>query len=100
MMEDFEKEIETVLNANVDLSAEEYAELSKKMDESTKTHGVEGKAPVSESVRHKRVQTNFYSTATNILINIYQVMIENQKAIIAMYEEIKELRNGREGKDE
>lgn len=100
MMEDLEKDIETALNANVDLTTEEYVSLSKKMDESTKSHGVKGKAPVSESTRHKRVQTNFYSTATNIFINMYQVMLESQKVLFAMYDEIKELRNGRKGKDE
>lgn len=87
-MIDFENEVEQALNENVDMSKEEYVEQSKKMDDSTKKHGVEGRAPVSEAIRHKRVQTNFYATALNVLVNIYQLTAE-------IAERLKELTDGR-----
>lgn len=90
-MSELEENINAALNANVDLSKEEYAQKSAIADESTKVHGVKGKAPVSESVRHKRVQTNFYATALNILINIYQVQCE----IADSLKELKELNDAR-----
>lgn len=90
-MSEFEQEINAALNANVDLSKDEYAKKSAMADESTAMHGVEGKAPISEALRHKRVQTNFYATALNILINMYQVECE----IADMIKELKELNNAR-----
>ena len=93
MNKELNDDINMALNANVDMSTEDYAELTKKMDESTKNHGVKGKAPISESVRHKRIQSNFYATALNILINMYQLLAE-------MDDSLKELRDGRKGKDE
>lgn len=47
------------LTKNVDLSAEEYREMVKKADEITAKHGATQKAPISESVRHKRIEMNF-----------------------------------------
>ena len=41
-----ENEIKQALENNVDLSKEEYAELNKKSDVTTKSHGVEGRAPI------------------------------------------------------
>lgn len=61
-----ENEIKQALENNVDLSKEEYAEKNKMADQSTKMHGVEGKAPISEALRHKRIQTNYYGTSLNI----------------------------------
>lgn len=92
-MSELEQDIETALNANVELSKEEYAEMCARADESTKANGVEGKAPVSEATRHKRVQTNFYATALNILINVYQLTAE-------IADTLKELKNGTRSKNE
>ena len=61
-----ENEIKQALENNVDLSKEEYAELNKKADVSTKSHGVEGRAPISEALRHKRIQTNYYGSSLNV----------------------------------
>ncbi len=61
-----ENEIKQALEKNVDLSKEEYADLSKKADQSTETHGIEGKAPISETLRHKRIQSNYYGIDLNI----------------------------------
>lgn len=92
-MSELEQDINTALNANVDLSKEEYAKRCAIADESTKAHGVEGKAPVSEATRHKRVQTNFYATALNILINLYQLTAE-------IADTLKELNDGTRNKNE
>lgn len=89
----FEEEVKTALNADVELSRKEYAAKCAMMDESTKQHGVEGEAPLSEEERHKRIQSNYYATALNILINIYQVVAE-------MAADVKELKdNGRNGEN-
>jgi hypothetical protein len=91
-MTELEKDIETALNANVDLSEEEYRAVCEKADGCTKAHGVKGRAALSEGRRHKRVQMNFYATALNILINIYQLTAE-------IAESLKELNDGRSGKN-
>ena len=89
----FEKEVDEALIVDVDLSREEYAKKCAMMDESTKQHGVEGEAPLSEEERHKRIQSNYYATALNILINIYQVVAD-------LAADVKELtENGRNGKN-
>lgn len=95
-MSELEKDINTALNANVDMSKEEYAKMCELADETTKVNGVEGKAPVSEAVRHKRVQTNFYATALNILVNLYQLTAE----IADSLKDLKEMNNGARTKDE
>ena len=92
-MIDFEEEVKTALESNVDLSEEEYAKMCAAADESTKQHGVQGVAPISEEQRHKRIESNFYATALNILVNIYQLTAE-------IADRIKELGNGRNGKNE
>lgn len=92
-MINFEEDINTALNANADLSEKEYVKMCAKMDDSTKQHGVKGKAALSEAKRHKRIQSNFYATALNILINMYQIIAE-------MAVDLKELNNGRNGKNE
>ena len=86
-----EKDIETALNADVDLSEKEYAEKCALMDESTKNNGVEGDAPIDEKTRHKRIQSNFYATMLNVMVNIYQLVAD----IAADLKELKE--NGRNG---
>ena len=95
-MSELEQEINTALNANVELGKEEYAKMCSQADKTTKANGVEGKAPVSEAVRHKRVQTNFYATALNILVNLYQLTAE----IADSLKELKEMNNGTRNKDE
>ena len=92
-MSELEQDINTALNANVDLSREEYARMCAAADESTKKNGVEGEAPLTEEERHNRVQTNFYGTALNILINIYQLTAE-------IADTLKELKNGTRSKNE
>ena len=95
-MSELEKDINTALNANVDLGKEEYAKMCAHADETTKVNGVEGMAPIDEETRHKRVQTNFYATALNILVNLYQLTAE----IADTLKELKEVEHGTRTKNE
>ena len=61
--------IKNALNKDVELTAEEYKTKCMQADKSTKMHGVEGRAPISEALRHKRIQTNFYGTCLNVLLS-------------------------------
>ena len=69
-MSEIENLIQDALFKNVDLSEQEYREETIKADEITKGHGLTKKAPVSESIRHKRVQVNFYATALNFMASL------------------------------
>lgn len=68
-MEKKNEYIEQALNKDVELSESEYREKCLQADKSTKVHGVEGRAPISEALRHKRIQTNFYGTCLNVLLS-------------------------------
>lgn len=68
-MEKREEYIEKALNKDIDLSESEYREKCVQADISTKVHGVEGRAPISETMRYKRIQTNFYGTCLNVLLS-------------------------------
>ena len=96
-----EEVIKQALNANVDLSKEDYAKLSSDADQSTEKHGVKGKAPVSESLRHKRIQSNYYGTSVNIGMQTLAALgeIEELLRLIArkLYQE--EVGNGRADED-
>lgn len=65
-----EKEIKRALNKDVDLSVQEYKEKVIEADEITASHGAKEKAPVKESVRHKRIQSNFYGISLNFMANL------------------------------
>lgn len=63
------------LNKDINLSTEEYAEKNRQADKATENNGIKkqgkGRVPVvNEELRHKRVQTNFYGTVLNLLLNI------------------------------
>ena len=90
------EEINVALNANVDLSKEEYAKANAMADEATAINGVEGKAPKSEALRHKRVQTNFYATALNVLINMYQLTAEIADTLKSLKESVDGTRSKNE----
>ena len=62
--------IDAALNRDTELSEREYRVKCVSADKSTETHGVGGKAPVSEAVRHKRIQSNFYGTALNVMLSL------------------------------
>lgn len=65
-----ENYIKTALEKDVDLSTEEYHEKCRNADASTAAHGVDGKAPISEAVRSKRIQSNFYGTSLNVMLSV------------------------------
>ena len=48
--------IDAALNRDTELGTEEYRAKCK--------------APISEAVRHKRIQTNFYGTALNVMLSL------------------------------
>ena len=81
MTDNFEKEIKEALLRDVDLSKEEYKEKNEKADASTKAHGVEGRAPLSEALRHKRIQTNFYATMLNIGVSLLAEVTETNRLL-------------------
>ncbi len=62
--------IDAALNRDVDLSAAEYRAKCVAADRATAAHGVDGKAPISETVRHKRLQSNFYGTSLNVMLSL------------------------------
>ena len=70
MNKELKEMIDTALNENVTLSKDEYKEKVLKADEATAGHGMTNKAPVSESVRARRIQSNFYGIAINFLSSI------------------------------
>ena len=69
-METRESYIDTALHKDVELSESEYRKKCRKADKSTAAHDVQGKAPIGESTRHKRIQTNFYGTCLNVLLSL------------------------------
>lgn len=69
-METREKYIDNALNKDVELTEAEYRAKCEKADCITENHGVEGRAPLSEARRHKRIQTNFYGTALNVMLSV------------------------------
>ena len=96
MTDNFEKEIKEALLRDVDLSKEEYKEKNEKADASTKAHGVEGRAPLSEALRHKRIQTNFYATMLNIGVSLLAEVTETNRLLqIALMERHKEGKDGK-----
>lgn len=68
-METREEYMNQALNRDVELNKDEYRAKCENADKSTAIHGVEGRAPLSETMRHKRVQTNFYGTCLNVLLS-------------------------------
>lgn len=76
MANEAEKQIKEALEKNVDLTDEEYKALYKKADEITKAHGIEGKAPISEDRRLKRMTANYQGLVMNTLCNLIALQQE------------------------
>lgn len=70
------EKINKALTQDVDLSEEEYAAKTAKADETTKKHGVKGRASINESRRARRMAMNFYGVMLNTLVNIHATMLE------------------------
>ena len=73
-MSELEQQIKEALNKDVDLTEQEYKEKVIKADEVTENHGATKKAPVSEALRHKRIQSNFYGVSLNFLASLLNEM--------------------------
>ena len=85
-MSNLDKQIEEALNKDVNLTEEEYKEKILKADKCTEAHGIVNKrVAVTEAVRHKRIQSNFYGIALNFLSSILAEM-ENQSISLKMQE--------------
>lgn len=82
-------EIKTALEKGVDLTVEEYKAKIEAADKSTKAHGYEKKAPVSEAIRHKRIQSNFYGYSLNMLNALLAEQTRTNNILMAIYEELK-----------
>lgn len=81
MIKNLEKEVEAALMKDVDLTEEEYRAKNEKSDLSTKTHGVKGRAALTEGTRHKRIQMNFYGTALNVLVSLLAEVSETNRLL-------------------
>ena len=80
-MTELEKEIKEALEKDADLSPEEYRAKNEAADESTKAHGVKGRAALTEGQRHRRIQMNFYGSTLNILVGILAEVSETNKLL-------------------
>ena len=78
------EEVKKALLRDVDLTEEEYRAKNAAADASTKAHGVKGRAALTESTRHKRIQMNFYGTALNILVGILAETAETNRLLRAV----------------
>lgn len=67
---DMTEAIDKALNANVDLSREEFAKKAEEADRITAAHGVEGEAPMTEEERERRMRMNYYGTTLNVFMSI------------------------------
>lgn len=68
--------IKTALLKDLDLTEEEYKAKRFEDDKVTAKHGIKGRAPITESMRHRRMAMNFYGTVLNILVNIHASNLE------------------------
>ena len=78
--QELNEKIKKALTQDVDLSEEEYAAKTIKADDTTKKHGVKGKASINESRRARRMAMNFYGVMLNTLVNIHATMLEQLAA--------------------
>lgn len=81
MTDNLNEEIKQALMRDVDLSEEEYRAKNEAADASTKAHGVKGRAALTETTRHKRIQMNFYGTALNIMVGILAEASETNRLL-------------------
>ena len=84
-----EEQVTKALNEDIDLSKEEYKAKKIQADKITGAHGVEGKAPLSETQRLKRMLMNYMGSSLNIFVSILSEldnvsrMIQDQNALLS-----------------
>ena len=98
-----QEQVDKALNDSIDLSDEEMQKKFESADVNTEKHGVQGKAPISESKRLKRMTMNYYGTMLNIgasslgaLNNIEKLLYEQNVMLAGIYAKVvgTEERNG------
>lgn len=80
-MTELERDIQDALHKDVDLTPEEYRKKNAAADAATRTHGVKGRAALTEGQRHKRIQMNFYGTVLNVLVSVLAEVSETNKLL-------------------
>lgn len=80
-----EKVLEEIKTRNVDLTEEEYKEVTKSAFENANVDK-KNKKQISESLKHKRIASNFMGTVINMLLPTYQMLIEIVPIIYAIAE--------------
>lgn len=76
--------IDSALNRDVDLSAEEYSAKQAAADKATEAHGITGDAPIDEATRHKRIQSNFYGTALNVMLSVLAEVSRTNELLVEL----------------
>lgn len=89
-MDELKHTIEAALNADTDLSREDYAKKCADADKITAAHGIEGEAPLTEEERERRMRMNYYGSIINIGMNVLAALNE----LCARLEIIDEKRGG------
>ena len=93
-MSELDEMIQNALNADVDLSEEEYKEKMEQADKSTEAHGMTGKAPLSEARRHKRIEMNYYGLSINYMANLLGELVNTNRILMEMLKiQMKEKEN-------
>lgn len=83
-MSELEEMIQNALNADVNLSEEEYRAKMEQADKSTEAHGMTGKAPLSEAKRHKRIEMNYYGLSINYMANILGELVNTNRILMEL----------------
>ena len=71
-----EEMIKQALEADIDLPREEYAAKCTKADAMTAANGIEGKAPINEEDRERRMRMNYYGITINLMMNMLAAIDE------------------------
>ena len=75
-MNELKTAIDNALNADTELSREEYAKKCAEADKITAAHGVGGEAPLTEEERERRMRMNYYGSIINIGMNVLAALNE------------------------
>lgn len=85
--------IEKALNANVDLSREEFAKKAEEADRITAAHGVEGEAPLTEEERERRMRMNYYGSVLNIAMAMLAAIDNLEEKVVTLNNNLVALAN-------
>lgn len=90
---DMTEAIDKALNANVDISREEFAKKAEEADRITAAHGVEGEAPLTEEERERRMRMNYYGTVLNVLMSMLAAIDDLSEKVVTMNNNLVALAN-------